>query len=200
MFNRKKKLEEEKIRICKMLRQMGISEKVINAFMRVPREEFVPERYKNFAYEDTPLPIGYGQTISAIHMVAIMCDLLELDAGMKMLEIGTGSGYHAAVCAEIIAPPESTKKGQIITIEYVPELAQLAKKRLEKLGYGNVITVITGDGSLGYPEEAPYDRILVTAAAPSVPPPLEEQLKEGGIIIIPIGHEKYWQVLVKGIR
>ncbi len=164
------------------------SDRVIKALLKVPREEFVPEHLKKYAYVDTPLEIGYGQTISAIHMVGLMCELLDLKPGMKVLEVGTGSGYHAAVVAEIVG-----KDGLVVSIERIPELAERAKKTLKKLGYDNVIVVV-GDGTLGYPELAPYDRIYVTAAGPKIPKPLIEQLKNGGKLVMPIG--KYFQELI----
>lgn len=130
---------------------------------------------------DEPLPIGEGQTISAIHMVGIMAELLEVEEGMKILEIGAGSGYHAAVLAELVGD-----NGVIYSIERIPKLAEMARRNLERAGYKNVI-VLVGDGSRGLPEEAPFDRISVTAAAPKIPEPLMEQLKDGGIMVIPVG-------------
>ncbi len=175
--------------------------RVIKAMLRVPREEFVPPRYREYAYVDSPLPTMSGQTISAPHMVAIMCELLELDVGMKVLEVGTGSGYHAAVCAEIVAPSDEDpeKWGHIFTIERLPELVDFARRNLEKTGYINRVTVILGDGSLGYPEAAPYDRILVTAASPKIPDPLVNQLTIGGKIVIPVGGS-YYQELIVGVK
>jgi len=188
--------EEQRKRLVEMLVLEGVirSEKVKRAILKVPRELFVPEPYRRYAYVDTPLPIGKGQTISAPHMVALMCELLDLDEGMKVLEIGTGSGYHAAVIAEIIAPKGSNNPGKVYSIERIPELAEFARRNLEKAGYADRVVVIVGDGTLGYPEEAPYDRILVTAAAPDVPEPLLQQLKIGGKLVIPIG-SKFMQYL-----
>lgn len=172
------------------------SPKVIKAMLTVPREVFVLPQYRRQAYIDTPLPILKGQTISAPHMVALMCELAELDLGHKVLEVGTGSGYHAAVIAEIVAPRDSKVKGKVISIERIPELVEYAKKNLEKAGYTDRVIVILGDGTLGYPKESPYDRIIVTAAAPSIPKPLVEQLKVGGIMVIPIGNRYYQRLLV----
>ncbi|MEM0350362.1 MAG: protein-L-isoaspartate O-methyltransferase [Archaeoglobaceae archaeon] len=175
--------DEKRLSLAKRLKEeLNLSEKVYNAIKKVPRHLFVPERYRNEAYVDTPLPIGYGQTISAPHMVAIMCELLDLREGEKVLEIGTGCGYHAAVTAEIVG-----KSGLVVSIERIPELAEMAKRNLSSLGYDNVL-VIVGDGSLGYPEMAPYDKIYVTAAAPDIPRPLIEQLKTGGKMVIPVGN------------
>ena len=172
------------------------SEKVKQAMLRVPRHLFVPENVRRLAYEDTPLPIGFGQTISAPHMVALMCELADLEIGMNVLEVGTGSGYHAAVIAEIIAPidVEKRKWGHVFTIERIPELAKFARENLTTAGYSERVTVIVGDGTKGYAEKSPYDRIIVTAAAPSIPKPLIDQLKVGGKLIIPVG-DRFLQYL-----
>ena len=183
-------LEDQKKRVIEKLIREGYikSKRVIDALLKVPREEFVPEHLKEHAYVDTPLEIGHGQTISAIHMVGMMSELLDLKPGMKVLEIGTGCGYHAAVTAEIVG-----EEGLVVSIERIPELAERAEKTLRKLGYDNVV-VIVGDGSLGYEPLAPYDRIYTTAAGPKIPEPLIEQLKDGGKLLMPIG--KYLQKLV----
>jgi len=129
-------------------------------------------------------------------MNAMMCEYLELKEGEKVLEIGTGSGYHAALCAELVAPENSENPGHIFTIERHKELVENAKESLRDTGYDNTVTVIHGDGTLGYPEEAPYDKILVTAASPTkVPVPLRDQLKDGGIICIPAGSKSFGQNL-----
>jgi protein-L-isoaspartate(D-aspartate) O-methyltransferase len=158
-----------------------IGDKVLQALYKVPREIFVPEEIRSRAYDDTPLPIGQGQTISAPHMVAIMCDILDLQKGMNVLEVGGGSGYHAAVMAEIIGP-----EGHVYSVERVPELVSRAREALKRAGILNV-TVVEGDGSNGLPEHAPYDRISVAATAPAVPEPLKDQLKVGGKLVIPVG-------------
>ncbi len=158
-----------------------VSERVVEAMARVPREEFVADELRPLAYEDRPLPIGYGQTISAPHMVAMMCDILDLREGMKVLEVGGGCGYHAAVMAELIGP-----SGHVYSVERIPELVDLARRNLERTGYKNV-TMILGDGTLGYKDQAPYDRISVAASAPDIPEPLKEQLKQGGRMVIPVG-------------
>lgn len=173
---------EKRIRLVESLKlELNLSKKVAEALKKVPRHIFVPRQYRYEAYIDTPLPIGKGQTISAPHMVAIMCELLELEKGEKVLEVGGGSGYHAAVVAEIVGD-----EGKVVAIERIPELAEKAQKTLKKLGYKN-IKIVIGDGSKGYPEEAPYDKIYVTASAPDVPRPLLDQLKVGGKMVIPIG-------------
>ena len=182
---------EARRRMVETLRQLGYirSEKVYRAMLRVPREEFVPPEYRDMAYEDTPLPIGYGATISAPHMVAYMTELLDPDLGHRVLEVGTGSGYQAAVLAEIVAPSEAPREawGHVWSIERVPELAEFARRNLERTGYADRVTVVVGDGTLGLPEHAPYDRILVTAGAPRVPEPLLEQLASPGRMVIPVG-------------
>ncbi|MEM4246082.1 MAG: protein-L-isoaspartate(D-aspartate) O-methyltransferase [Candidatus Bathyarchaeia archaeon] len=170
--------------------------KVIEALLRVPREKFLPEGLAEQAYDDNPLPIGYGKTISAPHMVAIMNEALELEKGHKVLEVGAGSGYHAATIAEIVAPKGEESNGHVYTVEIVPQLVEQARANLEETSYSPVVTVVLGDGSLGYPEKAPYDRILVTAAAPQIPPALVEQLKPGGQLVIPVGGLHSFQSLV----
>jgi protein-L-isoaspartate(D-aspartate) O-methyltransferase len=155
-----------------------IDPKVLAVMSRVPRHEFVSERYEHQAYEDRPLPIGHGQTISQPFIVALMTDLLQVGPDATVLEVGTGSGYQAAVLAHLVR--------EVHTIEIIPELAESAAERLDRVGYANVRTY-TGDGYYGVPEPAPYDGIVVTAAAHQVPPPLIQQLKPGGIMVIPVG-------------
>jgi len=160
---------------------------VRDAMLAVPREEFIPERLRSSAYSDSPLPSLAGQTISAPHMVAIMCEALELKPGMIILEVGAGTGYHAAVCSEIVAPDGAAPPGHVYAVECVPSLVEFARANLSRCGYAERVTVIEGDGTMGFPQAAPYDRILVTAAAPAVPPPLKMQLNEGGILVMPVG-------------
>ena len=161
------------------LRARGITdERVLDAITRVPRHEFTPEQYRNQAYEDHPLPIGEEQTISQPYIVAIMLEALALKPESKVLEVGTGSGYATALLAELTA--------QVFSIERHAGLANQARALLVRLGYGNV-EIIEGDGSRGLPEFAPYDAILVSAAAPELPRALLDQLAEGGRMIIPIG-------------
>jgi protein-L-isoaspartate(D-aspartate) O-methyltransferase len=169
------------------LRRRGIKdERVLQAFLKVPRHKFVRPQDIWHAYEDYPLSIGYGQTISQPYMVAIMTELLELKGDEQVLEIGTGSGYQAAILAELAK--------EVFTIERIPELAKKAEKVLQELGYNNV-KVVVGDGSKGLPEFAPYDGIIVTAAAPKPPQPLLEQLKDSGRLVIPVGSRKLQDLL-----
>ncbi len=161
------------------IRARGIQHpRVLEAMRVIPRHRFVPPEFQDEAYEDYPLPIGHGQTISQPYMVAAMTEALEPEAHHRVLEIGTGSGYQTAVLAYLVR--------EVYTIEYVPELAERAQRVLADLGFTNIHFRV-GDGTLGWPEAAPFDRILVAAAAPEVPPPLWEQLKPGGILVIPLG-------------
>jgi protein-L-isoaspartate(D-aspartate) O-methyltransferase len=159
--------------------------KTLAAMRKVARHLFVPPAAVGQAYEDYPLPIGHGQTISQPYIVGYMTDALELKGGETVLEVGTGSGYQAAVLAEIAA--------RVFTIEIVAPLAEEAAARLKRLGYGNV-EVRAGDGYLGWPEAAPFDAIVLTAAAPHIPEPLKQQLKDGGRLVLPVGDD--WQELV----
>lgn len=183
---------EARARLVRDLINQGVitSEVVERAMLTVPREEFLPNYLRLYAYEDYPLEVMYGQTISAPHMVAMMCELLNLKPGVKVLEVGTGTGYHAAVVAEAMG-----RKGQVYTMEYYPGLALYAVQNLARLGYLDVVRVFIGDGSKGLPQYAPFDRILVTAAAPKVPPKLIEQLSDDGIMVIPLEEGRIHQVL-----
>jgi protein-L-isoaspartate(D-aspartate) O-methyltransferase len=164
--------------VARDLEARGIRDpSVLEAFRTVPRERFVPAETVDFAYDDTPLPIGEGQTISQPHMVAVMVAAAQLSAEDRVLEVGTGSGYAAAVLSRV--------SGRVWTIERLAALADQASRRLADLGYDNV-HVITGDGSLGWPAAAPYDAIVVAAAARSVPPALLAQLGDGGRLLIPV--------------
>lgn len=158
---------------------------------KVPREEFVPRGLRDEAYIDTPLPIGSGQTISAPHMVAMMAEALDLRPGQKVLEVGCGSGYHAAVVAELVSPG-----GHVFSVERLKELADFARDNLERTGYSDRVTVVLSDGSAGLPDEAPFDRIFVACGAPSLPEPLKSQMKDGGLMLVPVGGRMY-QDLVK---
>ncbi|ADP77006.1 protein-L-isoaspartate O-methyltransferase [Methanothermus fervidus DSM 2088] len=186
-------MKNEKERLIRELVEMGYikSEAVRKAMEKVPREEFLPPDQRRYAYLDQPLPIGEGQTVSAPHMVAMICEVLDLKKGMKVLEIGAGCGYNAAVVAEIVG-----KEGHVYSIERIKSLYNMAKNNLKRLGYDDRVTVIFGDGTLGYPDAAPYDRIYVTASAPQIPPPLKKQLKVGGKLLIPVGSSRFYQNLI----
>ena len=161
--------------------------KVMDAMRKVPRHEFVPRQVRDIAYENRPLPIGYGQTISQPYIVALMTDLLEPKPQQKVLEVGTGSGYQAAILAELVA--------EVYTIEIIEPLGNEARERLKRLNYRNVHVRI-GDGYYGWKEHGPYDGIVVTAAASHIPPPLIQQLKPGGRMVIPVGSRFMVQQLV----
>ncbi len=158
--------------------------RVLEAMARVPRHRFMPSPRRGAAYEDRAVEIGYGQTISAPHMVAIMCTVLDVKPGMRVLEVGTGSGYHAAVLAELVGP-----EGHVTTVEVLPKLAYAAREALDACGHWNV-EVRVGDGAEGARDRAPFDRISVAAASPDIPGPLREQLAVGGRMVIPVGRRE----------
>ncbi|OYT54813.1 MAG: protein-L-isoaspartate O-methyltransferase [Candidatus Altiarchaeales archaeon ex4484_2] len=159
--------------------------RVLDAMARIPRHEFVPSSYRHMSYEDHPLPIGHGQTISQPYIVALMTQSLQLDDSVRVLEVGTGSGYQAAVLSGLC--------NETYSVEIITELASRADETLEKLGYA--VDVKNADGYFGWEEHAPYDAIIVTCAANHIPPPLVEQLKEGGRLVIPLGSVRYHQTL-----
>jgi protein-L-isoaspartate(D-aspartate) O-methyltransferase len=192
-------IREVKERLINQYRRRGYvsDDKAFDAFMRVPRELFVTERQAHSAYFDHPLPLmNTGQTISAPHMTVMILDYLELSVGLKILEIGAGSGYQAALIAAIVGS-NSDNPGHVYSIEIVPELVKFARNNLQKAGYSDLVTVIEGDGTLGYKEQAPYDRIIITAAGPVVPPPLIEQLRINGTLVIPLGRPGLWQQMTR---
>lgn len=176
--------ESERAKLVEHLRKRGAASDagVLEAIGRVPRHMFVPASKQGEAYRDSPLEIGEGQTISAPHMVAIMLDKLELEPGHRVLEIGTGRGYHAACTWELVKPD-----GRIWTVERIEALAEAARRTLADAGYHEGIDVVAGDGTKGLPEHAPYDRIYVTAGAPEIPQPLVDQLADGGLLLVPVG-------------
>ncbi len=165
----------------------NLAERVMAAMEKVPRHEFVPVELRGFAYVNSPLPIGHGKTISQPYMNALMVDLLEAGPDDVVLEIGTGFGYHAAILAELFA--------KVYTVEIIDDLVEEARRRLLAQGYAN-IEMRCGDGALGWPEHAPFDRILVAAATDLVPPALIQQLKPGGRMVIPAGIEEAQQLMV----
>lgn len=163
---------------ARYLDKKSFDSRVMQAMATVPRHEFVPQQQRSSAYENRPLPIGYGQTISQPYIVALMTDLLQPQPGQRVLEIGTGSGYQAAVLSTLIK--------QVFSIEIIEPLGESAARTLARLGYENISTQIA-DGYNGWPQQAPFDGILVTAAISHIPPPLVQQLKKGGRMVIPVG-------------
>lgn len=174
--------------VVEQISRRGLNEpRLLSAMQTVPRHLFVPPEYCLSAYEDGPLPIGFGQTISQPYIVALMTNLLQLQGNERVLEVGTGSGYQAAILGKMAQ--------EVHTIELLPELAESAAKRLAKLGMANV-HIHVGDGSLGWPDNAPYAGILVAAAAPQAPPALLEQLADGGRLVIPVGGQGFQELEV----
>ena len=178
------------------IRQRGVTDQdVLAAMAAVPRHEFVSDDLQNQAYADHPLPIGYGQTISQPYIVALMTELLELKKTDRVLEVGTGSGYQAAILSKIVA--------EVYTVEIIEPLAREASQRLARLGYDNV-HVTQGDGYYGWQEHAPYDAIIVTAAPDHIPQPLVQKLKEGGRMVVPVGppggYQELWKITKKGAK
>ena len=182
--------EQRRERLVERLRERGVIERgsTAEALRAVPRHEFVPEQQRDEAYQDRPLPIGEGQTVSAPHMVAAMIERLDLREGEAVLEIGTGCGYHAAVTAEVVGP------GNVYSVEYVPELADRARETLEGLGYE--VAVRTGDGHEGWSEHAPYDAAYLTCAAEEIPSAVVEQVRPGGRVLAPVGDVRQKLVLL----
>jgi protein-L-isoaspartate(D-aspartate) O-methyltransferase len=184
--------EERLLMVERQLRNRDVEdERVLAAMERVPRHLFVPEELAAHAYDDAALPIGSGQTISQPYMVARICEALSLQGGERVLDVGTGSGYQAAVLAELA--------GEVHTIERLPELAEAARARLERAGYRGRVHVHIGDGTLGLPEHAPFDAIAVAAAAPELPASLYDQLQPRGRLVVPVGkrHGQQLQLIVR---
>jgi protein-L-isoaspartate(D-aspartate) O-methyltransferase len=184
--------EQERKRLVDSLIRKGYISKpeVIRAVMNVRRHLFVPKDIEPYAYHDSPQRIGEGQTISAPHMVGIMVEKLDLRPGQKVLEIGGGSGYHAAVVSQIVG-----EGGHVYSIEYIEALARWGKSNIETAGLDHIVTILSGDGSVGLKKHAPYDRVYVTCASPEVPQPLLDQLGDRGKLLIPVG-QRYYQTLV----
>lgn len=178
--------------VQKLIRDRRIhSPDVIDAMRRTPRHVFVPSEYRSASYQDRPLDIGEGQTISAPHMVGIMVELLDLAPGHQVLEIGGGSGYHAAIAAQIVGD-----EGHVYSIERLEGLAAQAKENIAEAGLSGRVSLFVGDGSEGLAEHAPYDRIFVSCAAPYVPEPLIEQMKGDGILLVPVGNLQFQTLLL----
>jgi len=194
-------VNEERERAVVMLQSEGIvkSKSVARALLTVPREEFLPSEVKKYAYVDTPIPIGCGQTTSAIHMTAMFCEYSGMELGQKILEVGGGCGYMSCVYAEIVAPSDMSRDrwGHVWSVELVKELAELAKQNIERTGYSNRVTMIHGDASEGLPEHAPYDVVIVTSAAPDIPKPMIDQLSPEGVLLIPVGGPHLYQELIR---
>jgi protein-L-isoaspartate(D-aspartate) O-methyltransferase len=192
---------EKRRRAVEALRSEGILQdnRVIRAMLKVPRELFLRTEEMPYAYVDSPLPIGCGQTTSALHMTAMFCELGGMSPGQSVLEVGTGRGYMSCVYAEVVAPDDQPEQewGHVWTVEIVKELAEAATHNVEKAGYESRVTVLQGDASVGLPEHGPYDVIIATSAAPDVPPPLTEQLSRGGVLLIPLGTVHFFQELYR---
>lgn len=187
----KDRAQERLHMVRKQIEARGVKDPLVLEAMRtVPRHRFMPESQRSHAYDDRPLPIGDGQTISQPYIVALMSELADLEPGDKVLEVGTGSGYQAAVLAEMGM--------KVYSIEIVEPLAKRAKAVLEELGYGKGVEVRHGDGYAGWPEQAPFDAVIVTAAPPKIPEPLKQQLAVGGRLVIPVG--KHFQSLLRVTR
>ena len=180
--------------VAALRRRLDVSERTLSAIEAVPRHEFVPEAHVGSAYDDRPLPIGHEQTVSAPHMVALMTDLLDVERGDRVFEVGTGCGYHAAVVAEIVGP------GSVFSAERVPELAADARERLARLGYD--VTVSAGDGRDAFVDAGPFDAAYLTCAAPeSVPEPIVERVRTGGRVVAPVredGGQRLVRLTVRG--
>lgn len=174
-------------------KNLGVDGTLLTAFSKVPREQFIPPQLKIHAYDDHPLPTVRNQSISQPSTVIIMLSALNLQAGEKVFEVGAGVGYQAALIAHLVG-----KQGKVVTSEVIPELVQFARQSLEDLKFKQV-TVLEGDGAEGHSEQAPYDKIIITAACPTIPEPLINQLKEGGIVVAPVG-DLQSQTLVKGTK
>ena len=190
------RLEERMKMVDAQIRRRGVTDRdVLEAMEAVPRHEFVPDDLKSQAYADHPLPIGYGQTISQPYIVALMTELLELESTDRVLEIGTGSGYQAAILAEIVA--------EVYTVEIVEPLAIEAEERIRRLRYDNVFT-LHADGYFGWEEHAPFDAIIVTAAPDHIPQPLVQQLGDGAHLVIPVGppggYQTLWKITKQGTQ
>ena len=172
---------------------------VIKAMNKVPREEFLPDDVKSYAYVDSPLPIGFGQTTSALHMTALFCEYGEMKLGQKVFEVGGGCGYMSCVYAEVVAPVEQPKEvwGHVWSAELIPELAELGRENVERSGYADRVTFVQSDGSEGLEGQGPFDLIIVTSAAPDIPEELVNEVKQGGILLIPVGGAQFYQQLIR---
>lgn len=196
-----KDFAEERRQAVDALRREGIlrTPAIISAMSKVPREEFLPQEARSYAYVDSPIPIGYGQTTSALHMTALFCEYGEMKLGQHVLEVGGGCGYMSCVYAEVVAPLEEPKQrwGHVWSAEIVPELAEFGRRNVERLGYAGRVTFTEADASEGLAEEGPFDLTIVTSAAPEIPPELTEHLKTDGVLLIPVGGAQFYQELIR---
>lgn len=183
--------EEQRKALIEIVSHSVSDPRVLEAIGKVPREEFLPSAIREYSYADDAMPTLCGQTISQPTIVGIMTELLRVKEGHRILEVGAGSGYQAAILAELAG-----RKGHVYTIDRIPELVKFSEENLKLTGYGSRVTVVYGDGSLGLPEYAPYDRIMVTAACPKVPKPLIDQLKDGGKLVLPLGSYLYQELIL----
>jgi len=192
---------EKRSEAVEALRSEGVlrTGSVIQAMLKVPREKFLRSEEMPYAYVDSPLPIGCGQTTSALHMTAMFCEYSEMKLGQKVLEVGGGCGYMSCVYAEIVAPAEHPERewGHVWSVEIIRELAESAMLNVRRAGYENRVTVIHGDASVGLPDGAPYDVIIVASAAPDIPDPLIEELAPDGVLLIPVGTPHFFQELLR---
>lgn len=172
---------------------------IITAMKCVPREEFLPPEVRSYAYADSPLPIGHGQTTSALHMTALFCEYGEMKLGQRVLEVGGGCGYMSCVYAEVVAPSEQPKEtwGHVWSAEIVPELAEFGRGNIERLGYSDRVTFVEADASEGLEGETSFDVIIVTSAAPEIPSELINQIRAGGTLLIPVGGRQFYQELIR---
>jgi protein-L-isoaspartate(D-aspartate) O-methyltransferase len=192
---------EKRRRAVEALRSEGVLHDghIARAMMTVPRELFLRSEEMSYAYVDSPLPIGHGQTTSALHMTALFCEYAEMMPGQKVLEVGSGCGYMSCVYAEVVAPSDKPERewGHVWSVEIIQGLAEFARLNVEKAGYASRVTVVHGDASVGLSKHGPYEVIIVTSAAPDIPSPLEEQLGPGGVLLIPIGTPHFFQELFR---
>jgi len=192
---------ERRRRAVEALRSEGVlrDSRIAQAMLAVPRELFLRPEEMAYAYVDSPLPIGYGQTTSALHMTALFCEYAEMKLGQKVLEVGGGCGYMSCVYAEVVAPTDRPEQewGHVWSVEIVKPLAESARLNVEKAGYAKRVTVLHGDASVGLSEYSPYEVIIVTSAAPDIPGPLVEQLSPDGVLLIPVGTPHFFQELFR---
>ena len=192
---------EKRRRAVEALRSEGVLHDghIARAMMTVSRELFLRTEEMPYAYVDSPLPIGHGQTTSALHMTALFCEYAEMKPGQKVLEVGGGCGYMSCVYAEVVAASDQPERewGHVWSVEIIQGLAEFAKLNVEKAGYASRVTVVHGDASVGLSEHGPFDVIIVTSAAPDIPSPLEEQIGPGGVLLIPIGTPHFFQELFR---